>query len=120
MKDKISFSEFLEIEKKLEIKLGTITTIEQVKAKKLILKLTVDFGDDDIRTVITNIGEEIVKLRGEAGITAVLHLEQFPFITNLEPATMYGIESTAMIMIPSKDDILRVKGAEIPNGSIIL
>lgn len=89
MKEKIEFSEFLEIEKKLEIMVGTITLVEEVPKSKL-LKLSVKFGEDT-RIVATNIKEHLIDPKSLEG-------KEFLFITNLKPATMKGIESTAMIL----------------------
>lgn len=97
MKDKIEFSEFLEIEKKLEIKYGTITEVEKMEKSDKMLKLTVDFGEEVPRTVMTNIGNKLDR-------THYLVDMQFPFVTNLAPAKIMGIESTAMIMIVENED----------------
>jgi methionyl-tRNA synthetase len=92
-KDKIEFSEFLEIEKKLEIHFGKIIQAERVEKSKKLLKLVVQFklDDSDNRTVITNIGshfspEQLI------GVTC-------PFVTNLNSTTIMGIVSEAMIMV---------------------
>jgi methionyl-tRNA synthetase len=90
-KDKIPFSEFLEIEKKLEIKIGRILEAESVP-KSYGIKLTVDFGNDDVRTVFTNLGkthkpEEFIGL-------------STPFVTNLTPTEIKGVLSQAMILAP--------------------
>lgn len=95
MKEKIEFTEFLEIEKKLEIKYGTIRVSERIN--KRMLKLTVDLGEENPRTVVTNIG-------GKVDDESFLVGCQFPFITNLAPAVISGFESTAMIMIVETDD----------------
>jgi len=89
-KEKIEFSEFLEIEKKLEIKIGKVTELEDVPKSNKLIKLTVDFGSET-RTVVTNIKPHLADPR-------LLVNMMFPFITNLKPVTMMGIESTAMIM----------------------
>ena len=91
MKNKITFNEFLEIETKLEIKIGTILTVETVPKSDKILKLQVSFGGDDIRTVVTNIGNR-VNIEN-------LPMKTLPFITNLEPAKIMGVMSEAMIMV---------------------
>ena len=93
MKDKIEFSEFLDIQSKLEIKVGKIKTVTDVPKSDKLIKLEVDFGEDELRIVVTNIkpslGENYVdKLEGYSLL----------FITNLKPVKMMGIESTAMIM----------------------
>lgn len=91
MKQEISFDEFLEIESKLEIKIGRITAAEAVP-KSYGIKLTVDFGNDDVRTVFTNLGKTYKP-------------EQFigfatPFVTNLVPNEIKGVMSQAMILPP--------------------
>jgi len=105
MKELIEFSEFLEIEKRLEIKIGKITNVEDVPKSNKLIKLTVDFGTET-RIVVTNIKpllnpqDETVaaNLRGSLGMAMSLVDKKMAFITNLKPVTMMGIESTAMIM----------------------
>jgi methionyl-tRNA synthetase len=90
-KTRISFTEFTEIESKLEVRAGLIVEAERVPKTDKLLKLKVNFGDDSgVKTVVTNLGE---KLEPESfvGIRTL-------FITNLEPVTMRGILSEAMIM----------------------
>lgn len=94
-KQKINFEEFLEIEKKLEIKYGTIKFAERINKK--MLKLTVDFDEEYLRTVVTNIGNKVDDENILVGY-------QFPFITNLAPAVVSGFESTAMIMIVEDEE----------------
>lgn len=94
MKEKIDFEEFLEIEKKLEIKYGTIKEVQRINKK--MLKLSVDFGEEELRTVVTNIGKKASE--------DMLISGQFPFITNLKPAIISGYESTAMIMLAEDEN----------------
>jgi methionyl-tRNA synthetase len=95
MKEKIEFTEFLEIEKKLEIKIGRIVSVTDIPKSDKLLKLEVDFGEETPRIVVTNIKQYI----GDSQeCVEVLTGLSFPFITNLKPAKMMGIESTAMIM----------------------
>jgi len=89
-KPEITFDQYMDIQSKLEIKIGQITAAERVP-KSYGLKLTVDFGNGDIRTVFTNLGkthepEQLVELT-------------MPFITNLEPSEIKGVMSQAMIMV---------------------
>lgn len=95
MKNKITFNEFLEIETKLEIKFGTILTVENVPKSDKMLKLQVSFGDD-VRTVMTNIGNRVNIEK--------LPMTKLPFITNLEPAKIMGVMSEAMIMVGENND----------------
>jgi len=105
MKDLIEVSEFLEIQNKLEIKVGQIINVEDVPKSNKLIKLTVDFGTET-RIVVTNIkpllnsedSEVQANLRGTLGMAISLIDKKMAFITNLKPVTMMGIESTAMIM----------------------
>lgn len=96
MKEEIGFDEFLEIEKKLDIRYGTITEVEKMEKSDKMLKLQVDFGDES-RTVMTNIGNRV-----DAPEKLVSY--QFPFIMNLKPAKIMGVESTAMIMVAENSE----------------
>ena len=58
MKDKIEFSEFLELEKKLEIKIGKVISVEDVPKSNKLLKLNVEFGEE-VRIVVTNIKPDL-------------------------------------------------------------
>ena len=104
-KDKISFDEFLAIESKLDIRIGQIVAVERVPKSKKLLKLTVIFGTEDTeeKTVVTNLGDKYEDEQDLSGLIA-------PFIVNLEPVTMMGITSEAMI----------VAGTSYDNGSLQL
>ena len=91
MKQQIDFAEFLEIESKLEIKIGYIQNVEEVPKSNKLLRLTVDFGNEDIRTVVTNIKPRLADWTMLKGVMC-------NFVTNLKPVIMMGIESQAMIM----------------------
>jgi methionyl-tRNA synthetase len=92
-KEQIEFSEFLEIEKKLDIRIGQILAAERVPKSKKLLKLIVIFGRDFSykKTVVTNIGST-VEPNDLIGLT-------MPFIVNLKPVEMMGITSEAMIVV---------------------
>lgn len=113
MKEQIEFTEFLEIEKKLEIKYGTITEVEKMEGSDKMLKLQVDFGDET-RVILTNIGNRIDRVQYLVGA-------QFPFITNLKPKKMMGVESHGMIMI-CEDEQGNIQWPKIgfKNGSKLL
>jgi methionyl-tRNA synthetase len=99
MKDKIEFAEFLDIQSKLEIKVGEIKTITDVPKSDKLIKLEVDFGEDQFRTVVTNIKPSL----GEDYVSTLTG-RRLLFVTNLKPVKMMGIESTAMIMPGFYDD----------------
>jgi len=94
MKELIEFTEFLEIQKKLEIKTGTILHVEEVPKSNKLIQLAVDFGEENPRTVVTNIKPLLISSLNTFDITG----HKMLFITNLKPVTIMGIESTAMIM----------------------
>jgi methionyl-tRNA synthetase len=107
MKDQITFTEFLEIEKKLEIKLGAVLDVVDVPKSTKLINLTVNFGPDDTRTVVTNIKPYLQDPTKLIGLS-------FLFITNLRPSKMMGIESQAMIL-PGEielDKAITVNGEE--------
>jgi len=108
-KEEISFEEYQKIEKKLEIKYGTVKSVERINKK--MLKLSVDFAEESLRTVVTNIGARVDRDEYLVGT-------QFPFITNLAPAMISGFESQAMIMIVEGGDGEIVwQNTDYPTGS---
>ncbi len=94
-KNKISFNQFLEIEKSLEIKYGIIQSVESIPKSTKLRKLTVDFGEQDIRTVVTNMVSTQLDMKQHN--PEALNIGSF-FVTNLEPVKMMGVESHAMIL----------------------
>ena len=112
MKEKIEFQEFIELQSKLEIRVGLITNVEEVPKSTKLLKLTVDFAEGDVRTVVTNIRPYFKE-------TNDLLMRKLLFVTNLKPTTIMGIESTAMVMPGEieKDKVVTVYG---PEGTIML
>lgn len=116
-KQEIDFNEFLEIEKKLEIKFGKIKAVSRMEGSDKMLKLTVDFGEENPRTVMTNIGNQ-PGLSEEGHAESALTGKSYPFITNLKPAKMMGVVSEAMIMLPSVNDEIFIHAT--PSGSKLL
>ena len=96
-KEKIAFTDFLQIANKLEIKVGMVKSAVRVPKKDKLLELTVVFeiplNDKSTPTKIcvTNLGEfyEPEKFIGC----------RLPFIMNLEPAKMGGVVSEVMLMV---------------------
>jgi methionyl-tRNA synthetase len=93
MKEQIEFKDFLEIESKLEIKVGKVISFENVPKSSKLIKLQVDFGDE-VRTCVTNIKQHLNMNQLDHPLVDM----SFLFITNLKPVTMMGVESTAMII----------------------
>lgn len=89
--------------KKVEIRAGKILSAEPVEGSEKLLKLSVDFGPHfaessdvareekkDIRQVLSGIAK-FIKPEELVGTTCA-------FVTNLEPRSIMGLESQAMIM----------------------
>ena len=89
----ISYDDFA----KLEITIGKIVEAQIVEDADKLLKLTVDFGQEDVRQVISGIREWYPQPETLVGVRC-------PFLTNLEPRTIRGLESQAMILAASTDD----------------
>ncbi len=91
----ISYDDFA----KLEIRIGEIKTVEIVEDADKLLKLTVDFGEETPRQIISGIRtyfEDPLWLVGK----------KCPFLTNLEPRTIRGFESQGMILAASHEETL--------------
>jgi len=113
MKPEIEFPQFLEIADKLEITLGRITEVERVPKSDKLLKMSVLLGGDEPVTVLTNIG-------GDVKIPNYLVGRQFYFVTNLKPAKIMGIESRAMILVPTKQNGEMDFGFELSPGAKLI
>lgn len=100
-KEQISFNDFLELEKKLDIKIGQIVDAERVP-KSFGLKLTVSFGPSgETKTAFTNLGKDH-EPEALIGLMA-------PFILNLVPSEIKGVKSEVMILsIPEANNIFAV------------
>lgn len=108
--EKITFSDFA----KLEIKIGTILSVEIVEDADKLLKLSVDVGEDNPRQILSGI-------RTFFEDPQVLVGKQCPFITNLEPRTIRGFESDGMIMAASSEEAFALlhPHVEMAAGSMV-
>lgn len=84
--NKISIDDF----KKVEIKIGQIKTAEKVANADKLLRLEVNFGTEQ-RQIVSGIAEFYPDPTALVG-------KKCPFITNLEPRIIKGLESNGMIM----------------------
>ncbi|MEK7567690.1 MAG: methionine--tRNA ligase [Patescibacteria group bacterium] len=89
--DKISIDDF----HKVEIKIGEIKSAEKIEGSDKLLKLSVDFGEEKLRQVLSGIAK-YVTAESLVGLKC-------PFITNLPIRVLMGLESQAMIMAASSD-----------------
>jgi methionyl-tRNA synthetase len=83
---------------KLEIKIGTILAVEVVPKADRLLKLKVDVGEETTRQIVSGIREFFSD-------PEILVGKQCPFLTNLEPRVIHGLESQGMILAASAADV---------------
>jgi methionyl-tRNA synthetase len=80
---------------KLEIRIGTVLSVEVVEGADKLYKLSVDLGEEKPRQILSGIREYV--------LPEDLVGKQFPFIANLAPRTIRGLESNGMILAGSDD-----------------
>lgn len=81
--------------KKVEIRIGEIKSAEKVVDADKLLRLVVNFGTEE-RQVVSGIAEYFSEPNELVG-------KKCPFATNLEPRTIRGLESQAMILATGGD-----------------
>ncbi len=81
--------------KKVEIRVGEIKSAEKIEGSEKLLKLVVNFGDAD-RQVLSGIAAHFPD-------PSILVGKRCPFVTNLAPRMMMGLESQAMLMATGGD-----------------
>lgn len=92
MTDIIQYEDFA----KLDIRIGTVVAAERVPETDKLIKCTIDFGELGERTIVSGIAEwkapeQLVGL-------------QLPYIVNLAPRVIRGIESEGMLLAASDAD----------------
>ncbi len=101
--EQISYNNFA----KLEIKIGTIISAEVVPEADKLLKLSVDVGETSPRQIISGIREFFPEPETLIG-------KQCPFLTNLEPRTIRGLESQGMILAVGEAGIFSLLNTTSP------
>jgi len=96
----------------LDIRLGTITTVDDVRGSRKLLDLTVDFGDHS-RHILAGMKQERPAPTELVGAQAL-------FVINLEPKSMAGVVSEGMLLDIGYPDglvpALAVPERQLPNG----
>jgi len=97
---------------KVDIRVGTITRVEDVPGSKELVSLTVELGDHT-RTVVAG-------LKGEREDPTEIEGRQALFVVNLEPRRMAGVVSEAMLFDIGYEDrvtpVLAVPEKDVPDG----
>ncbi|OGG52051.1 hypothetical protein A3C18_01975 [Candidatus Kaiserbacteria bacterium RIFCSPHIGHO2_02_FULL_54_11b] len=80
---------------KLDIRIGMVIAAELVPETDKLIKCTVDFGELGMRTIVSGIAEwkKPEELVGQ----------QLPYIVNLAPRTLRGVESQGMLLAASDE-----------------
>jgi len=97
---------------KIDVRVGTILSVEDVKGSNKLVKLIVDFGDHQ-RTVLAGLKQERENPQEVEG-------QQALFVVNLEPRRMAGEVSEGMLFDIGYADrikpVLAVPDGSVPNG----
>ena len=102
---------FIEDLEKLDIRVGTIESVDDVPGSKKLVKLVVDFGDH-ARTILAGIKQERdpSEIRGRQAL----------FVVNLAPRKMAGEVSEGMLFdlgyLDGITPVLAVPERRVPNG----
>ena len=106
MADRIGFESFSE----LDIRTGEILAAEPIEGADKLVRLTVDIGVEQRQIV--------------AGIRQLHAVEELPgtavvILANLEPATLFGVESDGMLLAAGEDAALLTTHTPVPPGTRI-
>lgn len=98
---------------RVDIRVGTIVLVEDVKGSEKLMRLTVDFGDHK-RTILAGIKQERQEPKEIEGKQAL-------FVVNLEPKRMMGETSEGMILDIGYADgitpVLATPESPVPDGT---
>ena len=97
---------------KLDVRVGTVLSVDEVPDSSKLLRLTVDFGDHT-RTILAGMKAERSEPQEIVGLQAL-------FVVNLEPKRMAGEVSQGMLFDIGFADgirpVLAVPEQAVPNG----
>lgn len=109
IKPPITFAEL----DKIDIRVGTIMSVEEVNGSDKLVRLIVDFGDHQ-RRILAGMKQERENPREIEGKQAL-------FVVNLEPRKMMGEMSEGMLLDIGYADgvqpVLAVPESTVPNGT---
>lgn len=98
---------------RLDLRVGTIETVDAIPSSRKLMKLTVNFGDHR-RTIVAGIAQERLEPQ-------VLVGRQTLFALNVQPRTMAGVESQGMLFDLGHADgllpVLAVPERPVPDGT---
>lgn len=105
--EKVSIDEF----KKLDIRVGTIAKVENIKGARRLYRIQVDLGELGTRQTIASLAEDYKpeELLGKRVV----------FLANLKPAKFLGETSEGMLLAAERDKVVALLSIDrdIPNGT---
>ena len=107
MPETISYEDFA----KLDIRIGTVISAEPVPETDKLLKCTIDFGEMGTRTIVSG----ILQWKTPEDIVG----KQLPYIVNLAPRMLRGVESQGMLLAASTEEGLALlhPDIQVPPGT---
>ena len=109
IKPEISFEEF----ERIDVRVGTIVSVNDIEGPDKLVKLTVDFGDHQ-RSILAGMKQERANPREIEGRQAL-------FVVNLPSKKMFGEMSEGMLFDIGYEDglvpALAVPERPVPNGA---
>jgi len=103
----------MDVLEKLDIRVGTIRSVQEIPDSRKLVRLEVDFGDHT-RTILSGMKGERENLQELVG-------RQTVFVVNLEPRNMAGLTSEGMLLdLGYADGIppaLAIPERPMPDGS---
>lgn len=103
----------LDVLEKIDVRVGTIASVDDVPGSKKLVQLRVRFGDHE-RTIVAGLKQERANPKEIEGKQAL-------FVVNLEPRRMLGIVSEGMLFDIGYADgvrpVLAVPESPVPDGA---
>lgn len=103
----------IDVLERVDIRVGTIKLVEDIKGSDKLLKLTVDFGNHT-RTILVGMKQEREAPKQIEGWQAL-------FVVNLEPRQIMGEVSQGMLLdigyVDGIKPVLAQPEEEVPNGA---
>jgi methionyl-tRNA synthetase len=107
-KPQISIDDF----SKIEVKIGTVESAERIPETEKLLRLMVNFNEENLRQIVSGIAAFVPDTSSIVG-------RQLAFVTNLEPRTIRGFESNGMLFAVGSDESFAflIPDKNIPPGT---
>ena len=93
--------------KQIEVKVGTILSVEKIEKSDKLLKLMVNVGEDEPRQIVSGIATYFKDIQSLTGRQAM-------FVTNLAPRKIFGLESNGMIFAVNDENAFSILEPDTP------